>query len=109
MWFCCQNQKKFTQHKKTHDTGEFSCNICPKNFTRLQSLREHTSKVHSSNKFSCTLYDKGFPEKTRLRQHEETHKPKTSCPHCMKDIKNLDKHIKNCKKYNLSNEKSKKN
>ena len=47
------------------------------------SHREHTSKVNSSNKFSCTLCD------------------------FMKDIKNLDKHIKNCKKYNLSNEKLK--
>ena len=70
-------------------------------------MREHTSKVHSTNKFACTICDKSFSEKTRLKQHENTHKSKISCPHCMKDIKKLDKHIKNCKKYNLSNEKSK--
>ena len=58
--FVAKTKKMFTQHKKTHDTGFFSCDICQKNFTMLQSLR---------------------------------------------DIKNLDKHIKNCKKYNLSNEK----
>ena len=99
--------KKITQHKKTHDTGDFSCDTCPKKFTRLQSLREHVSKVHSTNKFSCTICDKGFSLKTRLKQHEDIHKPKISCHHCKKDIKNFDKHIKICKKYNLSSEKSK--
>ena len=31
------------------------------------------------------------------------HKPKISCPHCMKEIRNLEKHIKTCKKYNIIN------
>ena len=68
-------------------------------------MREHTSKVHSTNKFACTICDKCFSEKTRLKQHENTHKSKISCPHCMKDIKICDKHLKICKKYNLSTEK----
>ena len=72
--FVAKTKKIFTKHKKTHDTGEFSCDICPKKFTRLQSLREHTSKVHSTNKFACTICDKCFSEKTRLKQHENTHK-----------------------------------
>ena len=49
--------KKNSKHKKTHDTGEFSCDMCSKEFTRLQS---HNSKVHSSNKFICSICDKDF-------------------------------------------------
>ena len=102
--FVAKTKKKITQHKKTHDTGDFSCDTCPKKFTRLQSLREHVSKVHSTNRFSCKICDKGFSLKTRLKQHEDIHKPKISCHHCKKDIKNFDKHVKICKKYNVSSE-----
>ena len=101
--FVAQTKKIFSKHKKTHDTGEFSCDMCSKEFTRLQSLWEHNSKVHSSNKFTCSICDKDFSVKNRLKQHEEVHKPKISCPHCMKEIRNLEKHIKTCKKYNIIN------
>ena len=81
--FVAQTKKIFSKHKKTHDTGEFSCDKCSKEFTRLQSLWEHNAKVHSSNKFTCL----------------QVHKPKISCPHCMKEIRNLEKHNNTCKKY----------
>ena len=95
--FVAQTKKIFSKHKKTHDTGGFSCDMCSKEFTRLQSLWEHNSKVQSSNKFTCSICDKDCSVKNRLKQHEEVHKPKISCPHCMKEIRNLEKHIKTCK------------
>ena len=65
--FVAQTKKIFSKHKKTHDTGEFSCNICSKEFTRLQSLWEHNAKVHSSNKFTCLICDKDFLLKIGLK------------------------------------------
>ena len=85
--FVAKTQKKITQHKKTHDTGDFSCDTCPKKFTRLQSLREHVSKVHSTNKFSCTICDKGFSVKGDVDKHVATvHKNKKplKCEICEK-------------------------
>eukprot|EP00088_Acartia_fossae_P045607 TRINITY_DN4912_c0_g1_i11.p1 TRINITY_DN4912_c0_g1~~TRINITY_DN4912_c0_g1_i11.p1 ORF type:complete len:657 (+),score=148.31 TRINITY_DN4912_c0_g1_i11:36-2006(+) len=52
----------------------FSCPVCQKQFTRIQSLATHI-KVHLEVKpFSCSTCGKPFSQKKSLQKHEETHR-----------------------------------
>ncbi|XP_064180506.1 zinc finger protein 646 [Anguilla rostrata] len=88
-------------HKKTHTTGIYHCNICLKTFSNLLALKNHrrihsevrrhccpdcgktfrvSSHLHSHRRVhskeqsvSCTPCQRTFPSLTSLQQHQELH------------------------------------
>ena len=51
--------------------SRFSCNLCPKTFTRLQSLRRHVNSIHMDRgtSYQCPVCDKRLTRSDSLKAH----------------------------------------
>ncbi|GAB1604198.1 zinc finger protein 2 homolog [Argonauta hians] len=92
--------KKFTRrntlqiHKRIH-TGEklFQCNYCPKQFVHRDKLQIH-ERTHTGEKpFHCTYCPKQFSRKDKLKIHETVHTGAKPyhCEFCLKQFSRGDK------------------
>ncbi|XP_063390618.1 zinc finger protein 2-like [Cydia fagiglandana] len=84
--------KLFTQighlfrHIRTHKGEKYACNICKKEYTRYNNLREHNCDRNRQKPYSCEICNKHFTRKMVLKKHKLIHtgeKPYT-CEICNK-------------------------
>ena len=95
--------------------GPFSCELCNKNFTRKDNLKQHILNIHSSegmkpsrSKFPCELCNKTFFTKAYLKYHISAyHKDpldnyedpnRIPCPLCPKTFtrkRDMQRHVAN--------------
>lgn len=64
---------KLQFHWKKHDSTQFSCKECPKQFSFLSLLHAHeaTHVAHNKRPFPCTKCEKTFTTKHKLQTHIE--------------------------------------
>ncbi|XP_038208175.1 zinc finger protein 782-like [Zerene cesonia] len=68
--------KRYENHKRTHESEGLSCMSCDKTFKTKRGLREHQKNVHSPwsfNETKCRLCGKVFKSRNSLKQHEIRH------------------------------------
>jgi hypothetical protein len=66
---------KFPHVKKPSST--FTCNLCPKQFTRASTLNTHRMREHDKERpFTCKTCGKGFVRKYECDRHEDIHAKK---------------------------------
>ncbi|XP_012587460.1 PREDICTED: zinc finger protein 646 isoform X2 [Condylura cristata] len=73
-------------HRRSHETGQYSCPTCPKTYSNRMALKDH-QRLHSESRrrragrsrraaVRCALCGRGFPGRgsleRHLREHEET-------------------------------------
>lgn len=89
------DQKLFTEHTTTHPQQliqeeeaitksdeipqsndpdrKYPCDLCPKAFKMLSTLKDHR-RVHTGDKpFTCSICNRGFSQNTNLKQHLRRH------------------------------------
>lgn len=87
------DQKLFTEHTTTHPQQQeeeiitksaeisqsndpdrkYPCDLCPKAFKMLSTLKDHR-RVHTGDKpFTCSICNRGFSQNTNLKQHLRRH------------------------------------
>ena len=78
--------------KKVHEEiRENKCEECGKIFERSTLLKNHMEVVHQE-KVSCHICGGSYAKK-HLRTHLQTHREKTICTICEKEVRNLARHI----------------
>lgn len=76
-----QTRTKLLQHRKiVHETGNFPCEYCDKQFTTKQYLQKHIKQCHSVKVLdSCEICGKEFPKGIQLKRHMQIHEEKQHC------------------------------
>ncbi|KAJ8364893.1 hypothetical protein SKAU_G00137240 [Synaphobranchus kaupii] len=78
-------------HKKTHTTGIYHCNICLKTFPNLLALKNHR-RIHSEvRRHCCPDCGKTFRVSSHLRSHRRVHSKEqsVSCTPCQPTFPSL--------------------
>ena len=76
----CRNTYKtkfsLTRHMKQHEGKMYHCKLCPKSFTLLQYLREHTHTHTGDKPYVCTHpgCNKSFRQSGKFSLHKKIHK-----------------------------------
>ena len=114
LFYCadCQHFYKaasYSKHMERHNSMYFSCQVCKKSFTTLQSLISHT-KIHSGKelrkkKFSCGQCKMKFRQKYSLQYHISKHANSNLiyCSECQRFYKTAS-YSKHMKHHNTSRE-----
>lgn len=94
-----ETRRCLMKHMRAHkESIRFNCNICDKNFTSKDGVKEHMS-LHFPVLVSCNVCQKTFTRKSYLRKHLNTHcydPVLLSCNICQKTFtrkRNLTKHL----------------
>ncbi|XP_061087942.1 zinc finger protein 646 isoform X2 [Conger conger] len=76
-------------HKKTHTTGIYHCNICLKTFSNLLALKNHR-RIHSEvRRHCCPDCGKTFRVSSHLRSHRRVHSKEQSVSQCNPSQRNF--------------------
>lgn len=65
-------KKNYKRHLKEHNSRSYSCDLCIKNFKRLEHLNRHMIISHSKNKFKCNSCGKLIRRKDTYYKHLKT-------------------------------------
>ena len=82
--------------QNANQTKRFKCSVCPKEYSRLDTLRAHERDHHGSQsdktKVICLTCQKQFSSRQKLRRHEAIHSKarQYKCSHCSKVFKRSD-------------------
>ncbi|XP_061726082.1 zinc finger protein 98-like isoform X1 [Cydia pomonella] len=86
------------RHIRTHKGEKYTCNVCKKEYTRLNSLRVHNCAKNRQKPYSCEICNRHFSRKMVLKIHKLIHtgeKPYT-CEICNEKFtrpNNIPRHI----------------
>lgn len=98
-------KRKMVIHRKSHNRRYLPkpsiCEICGKEFTSTQVLKNHLRIHFDERPFKCDICGATFKQKVSLRNHHRTHSNvgQYCCISCGKTFKwkqTFDKHIKSC-------------
>ena len=89
-----KNKEKLNAHRSTHAKEPKQCDICD---LKVANLSAHKAQVHSEAKlFKCTICEKMIKNKYDLKKHEaKVHAARpVKCVVCNSTVKNLNAHNK---------------
>ena len=85
--------------RPVEERAKFKCNMCEKTFVSKKGLRDHVLYIHNQeNPYKCEQCEYQTYNKSNLRMHvKRVHEKRPlydTCPHCDKQVVNLDYHTK---------------
>nr|XP_029723547.1 zinc finger protein 62 [Aedes albopictus] len=73
------------EHLRT-DEGVYQCDVCPKQFSERQQIKDHKRLVHGERKLACDICDKRYVIPSQLWKHVRTHNKGYMCEVCKKSF-----------------------
>ena len=80
-------KRSYSTHLKTHNSGQYECQVCQKTCSTTNHLKVHFKNVHLQERpFSCLICSKKFKRNRHLYLHQEVHENKVPCEMCGKNL-----------------------
>ncbi|TVY86961.1 Early growth response protein 1-B [Lachnellula willkommii] len=73
----CQTPYSTTESEAGKNASPFSCNVCKRNYSRVDHLARHYRSHTREKPFTCTTCNKSFARADLLKRHSISHNDKT--------------------------------